>query len=347
VTAPQRPPDAPPASRVVGDGDPRIPQEAGSAPLASAEGPAPTPGAGAAPASVRTLLQVFWSEVAPTTLLTALLYYFGWARTSAQAQYLGLDDSVLGYSTQEYLLRSISAMFLPLGAMLLLALAWASGHVALSRWITDVSADDPDRRRRPVSWLLWGLVAMGMALLAVGVLGAVFPNRAGYDLVTPLSFGFGTALTSYGVFLRRRWLAHATPSSGAADEARWLRSFMVTLVALVVALSLFWAVSDYAGAVGRGRGQQLVANLARRPSVVVYTPKRLQLAAPGVRETVLEDPDAAYRFRYSGLKLLFRSNDKYFLLPVGWSVADAPTIVLSDTEALRVEFRPAGPSSGE
>ncbi|MDQ3679093.1 MAG: hypothetical protein M3378_00810 [Actinomycetota bacterium] len=301
------------------------------------------------------MLQVFGSVVAPTTLLTALLYYFGWARTSSQAQFLGLDDSVLGYSTQDYLLRSISAMFLPLGAILLLALVWASGHVALSRWMAEVSAASaqpdavtgPDRRRPPVVWLTWGLIAIGMALLTLGLLGAVFPRQAHYDLVTPMSFGLGAALTSYGVFLRRRWLARPSASSGAAGEARWLSSLTVTLVALVVALSLFWAVSDYAGAVGRGRGQQLVANLARRPSVVVYSPKRLQFNSPGVRETALEDPDAAYRFRYSGLKLLFRSNDKYFLLPVGWSVVDGSTIVLPDTEALRVEFRSSGTRSEE
>ena len=54
------------------------------------------------------------SIVAPTTLVVALLYYFGWARTSAEAHALGLDDSLFGYSTQDYILRSISSMYWPL-----------------------------------------------------------------------------------------------------------------------------------------------------------------------------------------------------------------------------------------
>ena len=90
-----------------------------------------------------------------------------------------------------------------------------------------------------------------------------------------------------------------------------------------------------------------MAKLARRPSAVVYSAKRLQLDSPGVRETALQDPDAAYRFRYSGLKLVLRSNDKYFLLPAGWSGPDGSIIVLPDSEALRVEFRAGGTTNTE
>src|SRR5262245_8034237 len=60
--------------------------------------------------TVRALLSV----VAPTTLVVGLLFYFGWARTNAQAHALGLDDSLFGYSTRDYILNSVSSMYWPL-----------------------------------------------------------------------------------------------------------------------------------------------------------------------------------------------------------------------------------------
>ncbi len=60
--------------------------------------------------------------------------------------------------------------------------------------------------------------------------------------------------------------------------------------------------------------------------------------ALGVHEAQLRGADAAYRYRYSGLRLLAWSNNRYFLLPDGWSSADQITIILPDSDNLRVEF---------
>ncbi|MGZ4729990.1 MAG: hypothetical protein ACXWB2_19915, partial [Acidimicrobiales bacterium] len=49
--------------------------------------------------SLQTTVRGLLSIVAPTTLVVGLLYYFGWARTSAEAHALGLDDSLFGYSS--------------------------------------------------------------------------------------------------------------------------------------------------------------------------------------------------------------------------------------------------------
>src|SRR5690349_15922216 len=60
------------------------------------------------------LLKVLGAVGGQIALLTALLFYFGWARTTAEARYLGFDASALGLSTSDYVLRSADTLFLSL-----------------------------------------------------------------------------------------------------------------------------------------------------------------------------------------------------------------------------------------
>jgi hypothetical protein len=63
---------------------------------------------------VKSLLSVLASVGLPVTLISALMLYFGWARTDQQARYMGLDVSLFGFTAQDYILRSISTLFVPL-----------------------------------------------------------------------------------------------------------------------------------------------------------------------------------------------------------------------------------------
>jgi len=103
-------------------------------------------------------------------------------------------------------------------------------------------------------------------------------------------------------------------------------------------LSAFWTASRYADALGRGRAQRLAATLGARPQVTVFAPKRLDIEAPGVFERRRTGADLAYRYRYSGLRLLIRSGGNYFLLPDGWTRRGGKAIVLADSPAYRFEF---------
>ena len=67
----------------------------------------------AATRDVRGALELFGLVIAPTTIITALAFYFGWTLTNARASYFGIDASALGFSTQDYLLRSADALFVP------------------------------------------------------------------------------------------------------------------------------------------------------------------------------------------------------------------------------------------
>ena len=101
-------------------------------------------------------------------------------------------------------------------------------------------------------------------------------------------------------------------------------------------LSLFWTVSRYAAVKGVDLAAEVVRQLPDRPFVTVYSARRLQLQPPVV-ETELSQEHSAYRFAYTGLKLLFRSEHKYFLRPSEPSASDV-NIVIPEGPELRLEF---------
>jgi hypothetical protein len=265
---------------------------------------------------VRGALELIGLVVAPTTLLTALAYYFGWTLTNARALYFGIDPSALGFSTQDYILRSTDALFVPLAVLVLAALAAVAIHslVRTALWHR--------RFRNAILQASWVCGAIGSVLLTLGVVAMFRPlPLLTYYLFAPVSPGLGALLVAYAAYLR--W--------------GWLPPVAVGLLVSLVVLSGFWAVSKYADALGRGRAKQLARSLSTRPSVVVYSKHRLQLPVPEKR---LNRRDSAYAFRYAGLRLLVRSGGKYFLVPEGWSKQDGVAIALADTNELRVEFSP-------
>jgi hypothetical protein len=78
------------------------------------------------------LLRSIVVAVGNVGVLTALLVYFGWVRSEVQSRELGIDESILGMSTQEYVLRSVRAVLVLLIVMAVFGLLW----VALDRWLT-------------------------------------------------------------------------------------------------------------------------------------------------------------------------------------------------------------------
>jgi hypothetical protein len=75
----------------------------------------PSNGSSRERANFRGVLEAIGLVVAPTTLLTAVALYFGVKLTASRADYFGIDQSTLGFSTRDYLLRSTDAVFVPVG----------------------------------------------------------------------------------------------------------------------------------------------------------------------------------------------------------------------------------------
>jgi hypothetical protein len=61
-------------------------------------------------------------------LITALLYYFGWVYTNSFFRYFGIDTSLIGYGTSDYVLRSIRVAFRPVAYLALAAFLLLGFH---------------------------------------------------------------------------------------------------------------------------------------------------------------------------------------------------------------------------
>lgn len=287
---------------------------------------------------VPTLPKLLASIVAPTTLFTGLLFYFGWAHAYWFFYHFGIDSTLLGLTTQDYLLRSVDALFVPLTVLATLWLLVLWGHVTLrSRLVASYRVD-------LLRLLARAFVAGGLALFGIGMMG-IFSETIFevHRVVSPFSLASGVLLVAYSSYLKR--------TADGLESGRRRRSepdLMMLIqsagVFLLVALSLFWAATDYAAAVGGSRARQFEAELQGYPSAVLYSSSSLGLDAPGVEELICGPRDAAYRYRYEGLKLLLRAQDHYFFLPEAWSPSKGAAIVIPQSDAVRLEFFVASPS---
>jgi hypothetical protein len=266
----------------------------------------------------------------PITIATALLFYFGWALTAEQSRAMGVDESVFAMSTRDYVLRSLSALFVPLIVGSSLLLLW----VVLHGWLLDLLSHARHRDAvrlgaRILAWSAWALTPCLGLLLAVAL-----PSWR--PLVVPLSLALGFLLTEYGLRLR----GLADEAAGRTESARpsWVPQLRGVLVGVLVTAALFWEVANFAEVVGRGKADRVLDSSNDYPFVVVYSKDDLQLAAPGVSAEVLPGEESDFRFRYSGLHLLQRTGGRYFLVPHDWSPTVSPLIVLRDEASIRLEL---------
>jgi hypothetical protein len=268
----------------------------------------------------------------PLTIVTALMIYFGWARSNAQARSMGLDVNLFGYSAQDYVFRSISTLYVPLLVIAVIALGWLVAHRRIDRLL-----DRP--RLRPVLRIV-GLAVLGTGLLLTGlaVLAAIV-DRSWAPLVVPLIMAAGAAIAAYGDWLARAARDLATPLPVSPP---WQRALLMLLVGSVITLGLFWQVSNYAAVVGRGYALEVARNGPQLPRAIAFSPSPHGSDAPGVREERIDvgaDPDdAVVRYRTTGLRLLDVSGGRIFLLHDQWTPREGTVIVLPDDPELRWQF---------
>jgi hypothetical protein len=292
-----------------------------------------------AAANLPQVLKIVGAVVAPTTLLTALMYYFGRQWANGFFRYLGVQFTVMDLTVQDYLIRSVDGLINPLIVI--------AGIALMALWFHQLKVDAlPAKTRRAVLRVLMRSAAVAGSLIVSLALAdlrtPVFP--AAYPELRGLGFSIGVLLLAYTVRLLRllrveRGVVQLPPRASATMiVAEWAALFVL------VSVGLFWAVGDYANLVGLGRAQEFEAELQLPGSadVVVYSEKRLGLPTPGARELSCQFKDAAYRFRYEGLRLVLQSGNQYLFLPSGWTHADGSAILLPRNETIRLEFSPGG-----
>ena len=273
-----------------------------------------------------TILKVFGKVVAPATLITALLIFFGWSRTTALFGWFGIDPTSLGFSSTDYLLTSQDGLFVPgvVIALLVLVMTWVLNLVRRSGRSSFVRAP----------WVAPAAAVLGAVLATNGVLG-IFGRGllAGSLGVAPLCLVLGVTLLSVaGHTIHAERLSY----SGGAGIAE------LTALTIVMAMALFWAAGDYSAAVGRERAAELAGSLDERSQVVLYSDKALGITAPGVSTLRCVGESAAYRYRYSGLVLLLNSNGQYVFLPTGWNRRTGSAIAVPKSDQIRLDYRSAG-----
>ncbi len=278
------------------------------------------------------------------TLLTALLFYFGWRRSEAQSRAMGIDVTLFGYSSQDYVLRSISSLYLPLLVLAAGGLLWVRLHRALAVRVESLGGRGRSRATQTARWAGRLAAAVAAITLAFTVAAGTSDPWAPVDWlagelsdttwVIPLVLVGCVVVGAYSSWLRR---ALGVPLPDAANP--WTRVLAAAMVSVVVVLSLFWLLEEYAAAVGRGYAQSVVARVPDLPRATVTGPTPLDIDAPGVTEGALSvEGSDEIQFRTQGLRLLARSGTKIILVHDDWSPETGVVIVLPDSDAYTWQF---------
>jgi len=291
---------------------------------------------------VQRLISWAASVVAPLSVLTTVLFYFGYASSRAQFEYFGVDVDTIGLSTQDYVMRSPQALLTPLLVLVLIGVAVAIGHDVSRRRVhaAAVASADADEavahqgreRLARLERSFRRLELAGWCVLAVGTLllfgYAWLQDWTPYPLVTPLVMAMGAGLALFSARIRGLIRPEAKPRIG-----------VVLALSLVLVTDVFWATATVAQWSGRGSAQQLALRLERLPSVIVDTRERLNSVSPTIKESALP-PSAAqtFHYRYRGLHLLIQGKDRLFLVPGELSPSDF-TIMLPLDGSVRLQFQ--------
>jgi hypothetical protein len=156
---------------------------------------------------VSAVMHALGSVAGSTTLIAALLFCFGWARTEVALRYFGIDVAIAHLSINDLVLRSVDVTVRPLAALGLASLALFGVH----RWLAVRLA-----ARGPVVPVRVAVVVctLGIASCIAAVLG--FFNWVVYSTVypfVPILLAAGVLLVGYGFHIRK--LAEPATQSAA------------------------------------------------------------------------------------------------------------------------------------
>jgi hypothetical protein len=280
------------------------------------------------------------------TLVAAVMFYFGWRRSEVQARAMSIDVSLFGFSSQDYVLRSVSSLYIPLLVIVGLGLLWVWCHVLLTQLLGSDWLEEGSRRRTLATVTQIVLVASA-GLAAACVIFSALAGRepapwpiapmanvlARREWVVPLVLALSALLSAYAWRLRRQLVGRRR-----RDRSLLLTVLPPALVAATVTLAGFWLLEEYAASVGRDYAKDVEESVSHLPHAVVTSAAPLGLDAPGVVEQSISGVGGTVRYRTTGLRLLARSGGKVLLLHDGWTPEAGTVIVLADTDDLAWEF---------
>jgi hypothetical protein len=165
-------------------------------------------------------------------------------------------------------------------------------------------------------------------------------------LFGPVALGFGAIFLEYASYLAERYAVGSDQLRQVVEETKsWRRATL----GLIVVAALFASTADIAHAAGQRAAERFARSLRLQTEVIVYSKLRLQIIGPNVRVATLNNVNAAYDYRYLGLRLLLHNGNRWLLLPAGWKPLTAckpgydcgTLIILVDSpHDIRVEVAP-------
>jgi hypothetical protein len=254
--------------------------------------------------------------VTPITVVSALLFYFGYVSARSQYEYFGIDVDTIGLSTQDYVMRSPQPLLVPLLVIILLAVGALLLHNTIHPTATGV---------RRASRIAGAVLVLGVA----GLFAYPWIGQARYfAFVVPAVICLSAAALAYLTYLRRK-----------ADPTRGPHRVLVALLVIAAVTCAFWATATAAQYAGLGLAKTHARHLNRFPVVILDTKERLALRSPNIEETALRPGEGqTFHYRYRGLRLLVVGENRMFLVPQKWSASNTTVVVPLD-DSIRVQFQ--------
>ncbi|MFI0368526.1 hypothetical protein ACH35V_11615 [Actinomadura sp. 1N219] len=284
--------------------------------------------------AIGRVVEIAGRVLASTGVLTAILYYFGYVRERARFAYFGVDLGTVGFTTTDYLVLSAGPVFSPLASVMVLGVGALIAHHLLVHLMRGAS-----RRVRLLVCVL--LTVLAFALLTIG---AVSLHRHAEDAVSgpylsPAALGGGTLLLEYVAEAATRYGVARGGWSEMLVSTRAVRRLLLIALALIAA---FWATANTAQQHGLDAARAVELSLPTSPQAVVYSRQRLHITGPGVGVVQLGAKDAAFGYRYNGLRTLAHVGGHWFLLPAGWTRHNGATVILlpDSMKDVRVDLAP-------
>jgi hypothetical protein len=272
----------------------------------------------------------------PGTVVFALLYYFGYTYRRAYYAYFGVRVGELEFVTQDYILGSPTAIFLPLWVLLILGIAGLLAFRSLERRL---SPDTTGARRRIVSRVL---ATVGIALLLLSfpvflepawwqrAMAELLPNGWLQVLLPSLLVAVGALMLLSAMYL------HRSPHHRGSRFWGMTEGLLVTGTALIV----FFAMARYANGAGTSEAHEdVMRDFSDMTPVLVHSRQPIYPSAPNIK---CEDHGAnrlPYRYTCSGFRILAKSSTRYYLLPKERLADGEIILLLRDDDSIRVEVR--------
>ncbi|WP_157172555.1 hypothetical protein [Nocardia pneumoniae] len=288
------------------------------------------------PRGLRLVLSAAGAITSQALVVTAMLYYFGQVYTRTWFAHFGIDLGMLGYSIPDYVVRSINGTYWPALLGLLAAVA-----IAGLRPIPILVAVRSRRPRQTMRRWFAFVVTVGASLQAAVAVGILLRAQlpAAMSRYLPLMLIAGTALLGYAIALRMWFPVQLGPRRhrrARSTELPW-----VTVLALLTLgfLATLWSVGGYAA--DQAKKDAVTAentHFADRPLVLLFSVDRLAIEGGAARVDPITVPDEKFRYVYSGLTLLARTPDRYFLIPYDWKAKRDRVFIIDASDSIRIDI---------